>query len=65
MNLKDDTHQTNGLWNNFLCGFSILTFPYVKAPFSLKYRNRAPRRVHIIEKYDACVGVISDCYKNK
>ena len=31
------------------------------APFSLKYRNMAPNRVYIIEKYDACVGVLSNC----
>ena len=35
------------------------------APFSLKYRDMAPVRVRIIEKYDACVGVLSSCYKLK
>ena len=32
------------------------------ASFSLIYPNRAPVRVHIIEKYDAFVGVLSNCY---
>lgn len=63
--LTDLIHQTNGLWNSFPCRFLLLTFPFVMAPFSLNYRNRAPGRVRIIESYDACVGVISNCYTFK
>jgi len=33
------------------------------APFSPNYRIMTPRRVHIIENYDACEGVLSNCYE--
>ena len=32
------------------------------ASFFLKYLDMMPVRVHIIENYDACVGVLSNCY---
>jgi hypothetical protein len=41
--------------------FHIIDLLYL-APFSLKYSDMAPDREHIIEKYDAYVGILLNCY---
>ena len=68
MKSKDLTHlihQASGFWNIFPYRITHIIISLYMAPFSLKYLDMAPVRVHIIEKYDAWVGALSNCYVSK
>ena len=61
-NLTRLIHQTSGFWNISPYRITHIIIYLYKAPFSLKYLDMAPVRVHIIEKYDAWVDALSNCY---
>ena len=61
MKTKAYTSQENGFSKTLPSSDSILMCSYVKAGFGLDYCVMSPGRLHGVENYGACLGVVSDC----
>ncbi len=55
-------HKLKGARNIFPFRFIRIITSLYMASFALIFPNKTPDRVHIIDNYDACVGVLSNCY---
>ena len=58
MGEQDYFTNTKSIVHGSLINISV---PLYMASFTLNYPNRAPVGLHIIENYDAWVGVLSNC----